>query len=137
MWRKSAARVVVDLQSSTTYHDDEEEDFIIVVAINIGRVATTINEVGLTYLDPAVQPRGKKSLLSESRKTGLPKRLEPGEEFQISFQSGTAWLLPVLDSASDAPASSNDTVEVRGYVRVGRETLYAPRSLTLEKPTSY
>jgi hypothetical protein len=68
--------------------------------------------------------------------SGLPKELKPGEEFVMTFEVGSVWLVPVLDFLREGVAETRDTVEVRGYVRIGRETLYAPRSYSLNRPTA-
>ncbi|WP_414936635.1 hypothetical protein [Amycolatopsis sp. cmx-11-51] len=131
VWRKTVAQVVVRLDEADEYNGDEEEHHVIVVATNVGRVATTINEVGLEFHDVS-EPTSEVMIygvakLAESGATDFPKRLEPGEEFQTSFTTAQEW----HDLAKGRLIGK---VTTQGYIRAGLEKVQSPYSVKLRTP---
>lgn len=138
VWKKSTHHVVVDLQKSTAYHGDEEEQVVAVVATNVGRMSTMINEVGISHYDMTEQNM-KKVIYGlvggiEAGTGDLPKRLEPGEEFRMSFDAKSVWWSP--GSPPTDKYKGRSLVIVFGYVRVGRDFLYARNTIMLEMPSA-
>ena len=113
------------------WQDGEERQCVVVVATNVGRTATTINELGVHYHEPRAQEIFTLSDDSEVRESDLPKRLEPGEEFMRKFDASAVWWFP--DFPSPERRSTRSEVVARGYVRVGRETVDALYSITLRR----
>jgi hypothetical protein len=143
VWKKTAARIEIELREGTTYHGDEEEErYVAVVAINVGRVATTVNEVGVTYYDVNMLTRKKKekkrvydhSWEGDTQDGDPPKRLEPGEELSMPFKIDFIWSAHLLDPAGKTQARGK--VEIQGFVRIGSDILYSPRSITLKKTST-
>ncbi|MER6894514.1 hypothetical protein [Amycolatopsis sp. NPDC000740] len=131
VWWKAVALVVVRLDEADDYCGDDEEHRVIVVAINVGRVATTINEVGLEFHDVS-DPANETMIsgfarLAESGAKDFPKRLEPGEEFQTSFTTGQDWRNLITGQVAKK-------VTARGYVRAGLEIVQSPYSIKLRTP---